>query len=242
MQQETNVVGQSTLDQHMKNITYLRSLYFLVHVTLAAALAFALTALLHFPGAVDSIAGHWVLGLCAIALTLVIILLSMCVDRFKDLPLNWVAYIFFTIVFSYAVAFVCFIDPTRLCLCALVSLNVIILAFYLYTLCSGNYIPVLDAFLLSFGPSLLCLMAFIIFTKYAIYLLVMVYLLASVYGFYLGYSIRTSVLLGLFDSEDDEPVSGAVRIWGHSCLVFGRFGELFGLSVHKAHVGTKCIH
>lgn len=56
-----------------------------------------------------------------------------------------------------------------------------------------------------------------------------------VFGCYLAYDMRTNVRSHMFDHDEEDPVSGAVRIWMESVLVFCRFGEMVGKMFTKGN-------
>ena len=76
-----------------------------------------------------------------------------------------------------------------------------------------------------------CLVVFInflIFSDINFVGLLLVLLAILVFGFYFNYDIRKMVRGGVYDAENDDPWTGAVRIWGESLMVFCRFVELLG--------------
>ena len=87
--------------------------------------------------------------------------------------------------------------------------------------------------LIVLGAGLIVLIGFICFSEISIFLLILVFVPIVVFGIYLAYDIRTSVRTSLFDSKEEDPVSGAVRIWIETVLVFCRFGELTGKMFKK---------
>lgn len=233
MRPEDQHTGHSTLEQHMKNIRFLRSLYTLLAPILLIALIWTSLILFYWTNIGTSIASHWGFGIAAGVIVVLLIFAAMFARSLSELPLNWIVYFLFMTAFAYFASFICTFDKTFILYFTLWVLTFIVFAFHFYTHCSGNYIPAIEAFLIAFGSGLFVLVAFIVFTTITFYWLVLAYFATAVYGFYLGYSLRTSVMYGLFEEGEDDPVSGAVKIWGESCLVFCRIGELFGKSFHK---------
>ncbi len=83
------------------------------------------------------------------------------------------------------------------------------------------------------GSSAVVLIAFLAFSDIKAVWLVLVFVPVVVFGVYLAYDVRTSVRNAIFDHDEEDPVSGAVRIWVESLLVGCRFGELLGTMFHK---------
>lgn len=76
--------------------------------------------------------------------------------------------------------------------------------------------------------SLIIFVVFLIFTEVYFIGLLLVLLGVMVLGFYLNYDVRRMVRGGLYDYGNDDPWTGAVRIWAEGALVFCRFFELLG--------------
>ena len=76
--------------------------------------------------------------------------------------------------------------------------------------------------------ALAVLIAFILCSQLDIFLMILVTFPLVVFGCYLAYDMKTNVRSHMFDHEEEDPVSGAVRIWMESVLVFCRFGEMTG--------------
>lgn len=56
----------------------------------------------------------------------------------------------------------------------------------------------------------------------------MVYVLVVLMASFISYSIRKNLKWNLWEYDEEDPVSGAVRIWMEKCFGFIRIGELFG--------------
>ena len=69
---------------------------------------------------------------------------------------------------------------------------------------------------------------FLIFTALSFIGLLLVLLAMLVFGFYLNYDVRRMVRGGLYEYSNDDPYTGAVRIWAECMMVFCRFVELLG--------------
>ena len=74
---------------------------------------------------------------------------------------------------------------------------------------------------------------FLVFSDLSVFKLIIVFVPVMIFGVYLAYDIRTTVRNSIFDHDEEDPVSGAVRIWVESFLVFCRLGELIGRMFHK---------
>ncbi len=221
-------LNRSTFEERQKNLTYIRWLYFLLAIELILALIWS-TFCLHFWNALgEEIVHWWEFGLVAGIICILLILATLFVPVLKKFPINWVVYILFTLAFMHLCAFLSCWDHTRLFYYGLWLLTAITIGLFLYAYCSTYYMETIPTMLVAFGSSALVLVAFIVFTDMNVFLLILVFVPVAVFGVYLAYDIRTSVRNNLFDSEDEDPVSGAVRIWIETILVFCRLGELVG--------------
>ena len=139
----------------------------------------------------------------------------------------------FTLCFAHLCAFLSCWDSSRLFYYALWVLTVITIALTLYVFLNDTYIDNFTTMLVVIGSGLLVLVGFIVFTEITIFKLILVFVPVVVFGIYLAYDVRTSVRNNIFDSEEEDPVSGAVRIWIETALVFCRLGEMVGKMFHK---------
>ena len=119
-------------------------------------------------------------------------------------------------------------DNTRLVYFALWLLTVISVSLAIYAFCHDYYMDTFSTLVLVLGSALGVLIGFIICSDLDIFLMILVTVPVVVFGVYLAYDMRTNVRSSLFDHEEEDPVSGAVRIWIETVLVFCRFGELIG--------------
>lgn len=141
---------------------------------------------------------HWIVGTIICCITLVLILVAMLVPALAEFPINWVIYIIFVLLFTYSWAFLSCVDMSRTLFYCLWSLFFVIGGFFLYLHLSPHYLPALESFFMAFGISFLVLLFFIAFVKGEVWWKFLGYLLVSVYSFYLGYSLRTSVFTGIY--------------------------------------------
>lgn len=125
-------------------------------------------------------------------------------------------------------------DKTLLFYYGLWLLTAIALGLAIYAFCNDYYMDIFTTMIVVVGVSLVVLIAFIICTDVDIFLLTLVTIPIIVFGCFLAYDMRTNVRSSLFDHDEEDPVSGAVRIWIESVLVFCRFGELVGKMFTKS--------
>ena len=238
MNQASVYSNKSTLEEREENLYYIRWVYILLAVTLIVALVWSSFCLYWWSQLGSPIVAWWYFGVVAAALVVILILIAALLAAVRLPPVNWIVYILFTLAFAHLAAFLDCLENQRLLYFGLWVLTAIGVAFAIYSFCANSYIHSIEAFMLSFGSSSLVLVAFIALSDIAFFLLILVYLPASIFGFYLAYNLRVTVRHHLFDSHQEDPISGAVRIWMESFLVFCRVGELFGQSLTK----QKCAN
>jgi len=223
-------LNASTHQERKQGLQYQRVLYVLVAVELIVALVWTSFALYWWPQLGSHILSWWEFGLVAGILVLLLILVAFFVPQVRRLPINWIIYILFTLAFAHFACFLNTLDISNLIYFALWILTAIICGFAVYSLCSSNYIPIGESFLISFGVGTLVLMAFIVFANFSLYLLILVAVATVILGFYYAYGLRTATRFSNFDDSEEDPVTGAVRFWLDGALVGCRFFEMFGRS------------
>lgn len=223
-------LNTSTLNERLQGISYQKVLYILVSIELILALIWTSFALYWWPQLGAPIAAWWYFGLVAGILVLLLILVAFFVPAVRRFPINWVIYILFLLAFVHFACFLNTLDPSRLLYFALWILTAIITGFAIYSVCSTSYIHVIESFIISFGLGLIVLIAFLVFTKYVVYQLILVAIATVIVGFYYAYGLRTVTKFSNFDDHEDDPVTGAVRFWLDGALVACRFFEMFGRS------------
>lgn len=223
-------LNATTLEQRKQGLGYQKILYFLVAIELILALLWTSFSLYWWPQLGSQIAKWWEFGLVAGILVLLLILIAFFVHVVRTLPINWVIYGLFTLAFAHFAAFLNTLDSSNLLYFALWLLTVIVCGFALYSICSASYIPVIESFLISFGLSVVVLIAFIVFSSLKLHLLIIVAIGTAILGFYYAYGLRTATRFSNFDDNEEDPVSGAVRFWLDGALVGCRFFEMLGHS------------
>ena len=176
----------------------------------------------------------WEFGLAAGIICAILLLVSLFISAVRKFPINWALYILFTIFFAYLCGFLSAWDKSRLFYYALWLLTAIAVGLAAYAFCSNYYMENITTLMVVVGSAGAVLVAFITFTDYKVFELIIVFVPIVIFGVYLAYDLRTTVRNSLFDHDEEDPVSGAVRIWIETVLVFCRFGELIGKMFHKS--------
>lgn len=229
-------VNKSTLEERHRNLTYTRFLYILLSVELIIALIWTSFSLYYWNKLGSPIARLWVWGMIAGIISGLLILVTFFVAAVRRFPINWVIYLLFTITFAYFWSFLCCLDNSRLLYLALWLLTAIAVGFAFYALCATYYMQTTESTLVVLGSSIPVLLAFLAFTQMSSFLLILVYIVVVIFGVYLALDLRTMLKHNLFDTNEEDSVSGAVRIWLESVLVFCRLGELTGSMFYKPKV------
>ena len=227
-------LNKSTFEERQRNLSYIRVLYLLLSVELILALLWSSFCLNYWEELGGPIVHWWEFGLVAAILCVILILVTLFLKITQKFPINWVVYIIFTLAFAHLCAFLSCWDETRLFYYGLWVLTAITFALAVYAFCSNYYMETIPTILIVFASASLVLVGFIVFTEMSVFLLILVFVPVAVFGVYLAYDTRRSVRNSLFDTEDEDPVSGAVRIWIETVLVFCRLGELVGNMFHKS--------
>ena len=221
-------VNKSTIEERQHNLRYIRLLYALLALELVIALVWTSFCLGYWDDLGKPIVHWWEFGIVAGVLVLILILVTFFVEAVRRFPINWVIYLIFTLAFAHLWAFLCCLDESRLLYYALWLLTAIAIGFALYAFCATFYMQSMESALVILGASGIVFMAWLAFTEISWFLLLLVYVAVAVFGFYLAFNLRLMVRHSVFDSEEEDPISGAVRVWIESALVFCRFGELGG--------------
>ena len=226
-------LNRSTVEQRQSNLKFIRVLHLLLAIELILTVIWA-SFILHFWDELGKPIVHWwEFGLVAGCLVILLLILALALQFTRNPPINWIIYALFTLSFAHFFGFLACLDKTRLVYFALWVLTAIATALFLHWLTSIEYISTLTSAVTVFGSAAVTLLAFLTFSEINASYLIMVYLAASIFGVFLTRGIRISVKTSIYGSDESEPVSGAVRIWGEGLLVFVRFGELFGNSFRK---------
>lgn len=194
-------------------------------IELIIALVWASICLNFWSNKMDS---WWIYGLVLGCVCALLILAVLFVDALRKQPVSWGVYIAFTICFALFCGYVVCADSTRLTYFTLWLLTVIALGLAIYAFCNDYYMDVFNTLIIVLTCALGVLIGFIICSDLDIFLMILITVPIVVFGVYLAYDMRTNVRSSLFDHEEEDPISGAVRIWIETVLVFCRFGELVG--------------
>lgn len=227
-------LNKSTFEERQRNLSYIRVLYLLLSAELILALIWSSFCLNYWEELGKEIVNWWEFGLAAAILCVLLIIITLFLKITQKFPINWVIYILFTLSFAHLCAFLSCWDKSRLFYFALWLMTAITFALFIYAFCSNYYMETIPTILIVFGSAAAVLVAFIVFTQMSVFLLILVFVPVSIFGVYLAYDTRRSVRNSLFDTEEEDPVSGAVRIWIETVLVFCRLGELIGNMFHKS--------
>lgn len=229
-------VNKSTLEERQRNLKYTRFLYLLLAVELIIALIWTSFCIHYWTKLGAPIVKWWEFGLVAGILSALLVLATFFVSAVRRFPINWAIYFIFTLAFAHFWAFLCCLDESRNLYFALWLLTAIALGFALYSLTANYYMQTTESVLVVLGSSLPVLLAFLAFTDMDFLLLILVYIPVIIFGIYLALDLRTMLKHNMYDTNEEDAVAGAVRIWIESVLVFCRLGELIGSMFYKPKV------
>jgi hypothetical protein len=226
-------LNKSTIEHRRENLRLIKTIHFLLSIELILAVVWSSFCLYFWDDLGAPIVHWWEFGIVAGALVILLLLAALIIRITKYFPVNWIVYILFTLSLAHILAFFSCLDKTMLvyfttwCLCA------IICGVFIQSLVAIQYIGTLESILLVFSTGALALFAFLVFSEINPLLLVLVYAITCVYGVFLTRSLRSNIRALVYDTEEEEPVSGAVKIWSEGLMVFCRIGELFGTSITR---------
>ncbi len=226
-------LNRSTFEERQKNLSYSRWLYLLLAIALIIALVWTSFCLYYWNELGGPIVHWWEFGLVAAILVLILILAAFFVPATKKFPINWVVYILFVLCFAHLMAFLCCWDSSRYLYFALWVFTAITVAYAGYGLVANYYMSTITSLLLALAAGGVVLTAFIVFSSLNFLWLVLVFVVVIVIAFYLAYDVRKMLRNNIYDSREEDPVSGAVRVWAEGSLVFCRLGELVGDLFHQ---------
>lgn len=229
-------VNKSTLEERQRNLKYTRFLYILLAVELILALIWTSFCMHYWTKLGAPIVKWWVFGMIAGIIAGLLVLATFFVSAVRRFPINWAIYFLFTLAFAHFWAFLCCLDSSKLLYFALWLLTAIAVGFALYALTANYYMQATESALVVLGSSIPVFLAFLAFTEMDFFLLILVYIAVVIFGVYLALDLRTMLKHNLYDTNDEDAVAGAVRIWIESVLVFCRLGELFGSMFYKPKV------
>lgn len=205
----------------------------LLAVELLIALIWSTICLHFWSSKIDS---WWIFGLVFGCICAVLILAVLFVNALRKQPISWGIYGVFVICLAAFLGWAVCADGTRFVYFALWLLTVIAIGLALYAFCDDYYMDTFTTLIIVVGCSLAVLIAFILCSDLDIFLMIIITVPIIVFGVFLAYDMRTNVRSSLFDHDDEDPISGAVRIWIETVLVFCRFGELVGKMFTKPNL------
>lgn len=224
----TYSLNKSTIEERGRNLSYIRMVYLLTAVEMIISLVWTSFCLGYRKELGDPIVHWWEFAVAAFIIGAILLLVAYFVDAVKRFPINWIIYIVFTLCYAHCWAFFSCWDPTWLVYFSLWLLTVMVIGFALYSICATYYMMSLQAGLVVFGTGAIVFMAFLACTQMSFFLLLLVFVACVVYGTYMSHNLRVTVRHSLFDSDEEDAVTGAVRIWMETELNFFRLGELVG--------------
>ena len=226
-------VNKSTLEERQRNLKYMRFLYVLVAIELIVALIWTSFALHFYTKLGAPIARWWEFGLVAGVLAGLLVLATFFVGAVRRFPINWAIYFLFTISFAHFWAYLCSIDKSHFLYFALWMLTAIAVGFALYSLAATYYMQATESAVVVLVSAMIVLLAFLAFTELDFFILILVFIPVVIFGIYLALDLRTMLKHNLYETHEEDSVSGAVRVWAESVLVFCRLGELVGSMFYK---------
>ena len=220
--------GRTSPEERAKNLNFLRMLYTLFAIELLVALIWTSFALAYYDEFGAGIVKWWEFAIVTGVLCLILILVALLIPAVRQSPINLVIYAVFTICFMHFVSYLCLVDKTYLVYYALWLLFAVAVGFAIYAWSTSEKTNTLISIMVVLVSCLLVFTVFLIFTEISFLGLLIVLLAVLVFGFYLNYDVRKMVRGGIYEYSNDDPFTGAVRIWIESVLVFCRFIELLG--------------
>ena len=221
-------LNKSTIEERAQNLSYIRMVYLLTALEMVLSLVWTSFCLGYMEDLGKPIVHWWEFGLAASIITIILGLVAYFVSAVKRFPINWIIYILFTLAYAHCWAFFSCWDSTRLVYFLLWLLTAIVIGFALYSLCATFYMMSHQAVMVVLGSSAVVFMGFLAFTQINFFLLLLVFVFAVIYGVFMSFNLRATVRLSVFDSENEDSVTGAIRIWIETELNFFRLGELVG--------------
>ena len=221
-------LNKSTVEERGQNLSYIRMVYILTAFEMVLALIWTSFCLGYWDDLGKPIVHWWEFGLVAFIITVLLAFVAFLITAVRRFPINWIIYILFTLAYAHTWAFFSCWDPTRLVYFACWLFTAFTTGFAVYSFCATYYMLSLQGALVVLGTGAVVFMAFIALTQMSFFLLLLVFVACCVYGVYMSYNLRMTVRHSIFDSEQEDPVTGAVRIWVETELNFLRLGELVG--------------
>lgn len=226
-------LNQSHYVDRENNLKYIRMLYMLILVILAATLIWASCGIKYADPFGNGIRKYWWVALVCGVMCLVLIIAATFVRKLQKSPISIAIYAVFLLCFMYFVGYLCIVDQSRLVYYVVWVLFAVVLGFAIYSYFANYYLRSIESIILVLCAASLVLFLFVMFSEIETWKLVLVTVPAVILGYYINTSLRTIVRNSLFDHDEEDPFNGAVRIWLEGCFVFCRMGELTGKQLTK---------
>ena len=226
--------GPINYEERRKNLNFIRMLYTLFAIELLIALIWTSFALAYYSEFGSGIVHWWEFAIATGVICLLLILVALFIPAVRKMPINIIIYALFTIAFMHFVSYLCLVDKSYLVYYALWLLFMIAVGFAVYAWSTSTYMNTLMSLMVVAVACLLVFVAFLIFSDVNFIGLLIVLLVVMVFGFYFNNDVRKMVRGGLYEYANDDPFTGAVRIWAECLMVFCRFVELLGRGCCKS--------
>ncbi len=220
--------GGINYEERRKNLNFVRLLYTLFAIELLIALIWTSFSLAYYEEFGSGIVHWWEFAIATGVLCLLILLVCLFVPAVRKSPINIVMYAVFTLCFMHFVSYLCLIDSSRLVYYTLWLLFAVALGFAIYAYSTTTYMRTFGSIIVVAVSSLIVFTCFLIFSKVNFLGMILVLVGVMIFGFYFNYDVRKMVRSSIYEYSNDDPFTGAVRIWAESLLVFCRFFELLG--------------
>ena len=225
--------GEINYEQRKLNLNLIRLLYSFFAIELLIALIWTTFALI-YPEFGNGIINWWEFAIVTGLICLILLIVSLFIPIVRRLPFNIIVYVIFVICFMHFISYLCLVDSSRLVYYALWLVFAVSLGFVIYAFSTVNYMKSINCLIVVSVSCLIVFVCFLIFSKVNFIGMVIVLLVVMVFGFYFNYDVRKMVRNDIYEYGNDDPLTGAVRIWGESLLVFCRFLELLGRGCCKS--------
>ena len=234
----SNAGDHSSREEHHYNMNFLKHLYLFYSFELTIASFLSSFTLYFHENIADKIAFFWEIGLSLIFCSILIVILTLCIDSFNRLPLSFIVYSIFVVFFAFSCSFLASFEKTHLFYFGLVTLNSISIAMYLLLQFNTFYLSSVETILIVFGSAVFPLLIFLMESNLSYVFLVVVWVFISLYGVFLHNGITRNVRNEIFNGTDEHPASSAIKVFIEGFLVFCRTEDVFGSSWGKRrHIG-----
>lgn len=125
-------LNRSTFEDRQKNISYLRSLYFLFALTLLFSVFWVFVSRVWMPEIGQWILDHWVIALIVGIVAALLLLFAFFSSASRTPPINLIVYLLFTLCFAYLWSYFVGKDPSGKVFYVLCLLTAIGLGFAFY--------------------------------------------------------------------------------------------------------------